>query len=1663
MKTRIHRFKCILTALLSAAMVVWNVSAALPVYAAPAIEDFREDAELINDLVLPAAVQKKSRNRNASPSEATAVKEQQALFAGAAGWGTPSSATKILRTELDGVAIEASAPAGVLPEGAVLRARRLTDEEEREVLTRISEHADTEGKAVTTQFLCDLTVFNAAGKVVQPDSSRGKLVVSFRNVGIVAADSTEMGEGREYNADAAVSVLHIDETNNKVDTLREGLDANLPVLQVAAEHFSPFAVVNYRSATTPTLGVEFKMLDYDNDNRLDYRLKDVTVLDTAGNGISSMSIQVDSGYIDSIPDYVPGADSHDYKLFTDINANHLFYQIIFPTPLTPAEAKTFLENKLHFHLASQGANQQLTISLGNGPSRFPQNATIKLTKATIPNPMPGDSAEHYYMYVEPQPKRLISWAESYNLAKQTYLDGMQGYLVTVTSAVEDDILNQVTATNIGAWSGGARFEGINDSDSVPNWTDNLAPGRTAGSVFANQSLSGSTGSGAHRRFRWQNGPETGIEYYEQGNGGSTPTGNGHALNTPYGSYSHFEPTGGMTYEPNSSGGMHGGPYVSGYESVMQVHNAGHWNDLHNVSEYTGGGLDVKGFYIEFSGYKKTGSTSEQVVSLHTASTVYAEQNGQQYYFQTADEAVTWAGQNGNAPLTLIGDTTLTGDIPANVSLDLNGHTLTVPAGSSVVNHGSIDASNPASQLYIQGSYGGFRNMGSGSVTRQLTVRMNDRTVTATEPLTWSTADATVTGLLGNDRACALTVNFDNSSTADVHPTLPVSAENPTGFDNGSAGSTAIGTYTVTYLPGTVTRNPHQYTVKFLANTPGGQTVTGTMPDQHMVGNASADLQNRFAVNGYTFSGWTGSDGQTYADGATPSLLSRQNGAVVTMTANWTKNTYTIRYTDNVHPASRTAPGTNPNTVSSYEVTDTDINLAPMVWQGYTFDGWYEDPAFTGAPVTRLITNHTPAGNRHYYAKWTQKRYALTYHLNDATPAGYPASNPNAGFTGYTVETPNYALAAPNRAGYPFEGWFTDAALTVPAPTVIDTTQGDTNPTDYYAKWGAALPYAIEYHLNDDTPAGHAARNSASNPNGFRVTDPDISLQAPVRTGYVFEGWYRDPGFTTSIRTIHPVSAQDHTVYAKWSNPIRYTVQWDLNDGTLSGPPAVNPNGGMTGYTVEDADFVMQPASRPGYAFEGWYDNAALLGAPVTALRTMDAENKHYYAKWSAPLQYPVRYVLNDSAANPATVPASNLLRYSIETNGGGTIHLNPAFRQGFDFLGWYDNAAFAGAPVADFPATDAVPKTYYAKWQIKSYRLQYHLNGGSGSHMPINPAVNPDRYTIEGAVPLVPPQRQGYTGIWVENGQTVTNIPAGSTGDRTLTAVWTLNRYPLYYELGETVNSRVEGLPALPQSYTAEDADITLPTPHRIGYTFLRWEKSGAPGVADNRIQAGSAGELTFRAIWEPIRYRIHYDTAGGTNNTQNPTTFTIEDEVSPYGSVKQGMRFWTWQLVGGKFIHTIPAGTTHDIALVARYQKDRDSDNIGGGNSSGSNNSGSGERQQQPLPDGVVNKKDQERKTVNAGSEDGERIEPVPQKRADARAEVLHESVSPEHGERNAKLAAATESFEQHRHARLPKTGEMPFRIPMAFLLFVSLLASNLSYVLYAIRGFGKKKAEWF
>ena len=1489
----------LLAGLLSATMLTLNVATTVPAYGASSAEAYREDAELVNDLALSKDAQRRLQRElqgryNASPSDATPsdasknIAEAETvgdILAGNVRWGTPSNAAQILHTALDGVEIEVTAPAGVLPEGANLRARHLTEEEEKEVLAKIAEHADTEGKTATAQFLCDLSVLNAAGEEIQPDSSKGALSVSFRNVSIVSAEVSDMETDVEEKESEGVSVLHIDDELNQVETLEEGLDEELPILQAETERFSPFAVINYRSGST-TLGIDFKLIDYDGDaSRTSYKLKEVTVKDTVGSGISSINFEVDNGGIYTLPKTGTTASGKSYRTITDILTNHQFYQIVFTTPLTTAEAKDFIEQNLKFKLPSAGASQQLKINLGNGQNSLPPSADITITKRTIPNPVAGDSAEHYYMYV---PSHAISWAESYNRAKSYYLEGMRGYLVTITSRDEDLALDAITTQ--AAWSGGARFRGINDASSVPHWYNNSLP---APGVFANQNVSGNSGAAEDRTFRWQSGPETNIEYTMQGFG---------ALHGAYTNWNHGE--------PNSLR-----LWLQGYESCMQVHYGSKWNDLRN--HYSG----VRGFFVEFSRYNQNGQNSNDSAPVVTSQKVIAQRNGQTYYFSNLDDAVEWSGQNGNAPLTLLGDTTLTRNIPAGVSINPDGNSITVPAGANVVNNGTIDLTNPSSQLQVQGSNGNISNAGNGKITRKLTIQMKNRRVTAGDTLNWALTDALVAGsLIGNDRVRAIHVDFDNSSTAAENPTLPVTASDPTSFDNGTNGSRALGTYIITYQPGTVTRDSHRYTVKFAANAPAGRTASGSMPDRTVMGGVNVDLTNLFSVDGFDFAGWTASDGKTYGNGATPKDLTKTNNGVITLTANWTPKNYTIQYTTNVNPSSRTAAqAVNQNTATSYRVSDPNMTLAAMTWPGYTFGGWYENAALSGTPVTQLITSAIPAKNRHYYAKWTPKNYTLSYQLND-TPST-AAVNPNAGFTSYTVETANYTLAMPTRTGYNFLGWYRDAGLTTPAPAVIDTAQGDSNPTRIYAKWSAPLQYSITYHMNDS--AGQRASNPASNPGSFNVTSPNINFANPTRRGYTFLGWYTNPGLTTAISGINtssPANMHNFVLYAKWSSANSYTVRYHLNDSTPAGHLANNPNT-LTSYTVLDSDTALRPATRPGYTFLGWYDNPGFTGSPVSTIRTADAANKDFYAKWdTTPISYPIRYHLNDStpAGHPASNPAANLSSYTVLTNNSGTINVLPALRNGYTFLGWYDNAALTGTPISSFSAMDATPKNFYAKWSApKSYTVQYSLNDAAPAG---HPAVNPNTVTsytvLDSNVTLAPAMRTGYDFEgWYDNaafsGSQITGFSTSDAANKHYFAKWSAPKsYTVNWHLNDSTPAGHPATnPNTVASYTVLDSDVTIQPATRTGYRFLGWYNNPSfTGTPITTLRTMDAANKNYYAKWDatPISYPINYVLNDGTpaghaatNPVANLTSYTVltngSGNISLLPALRNGYTFLGW------------------------------------------------------------------------------------------------------------------------------------------------------------------------
>ncbi len=122
-------------------------------------------------------------------------------------------------------------------------------------------------------------------------------------------------------------------------------------------------------------------------------------------------------------------------------------------------------------------------------------------------------------------------------------------------------------------------------------------------------------------------------------------------------------------------------------------------------------------------------------------------------------------------------------------------------------------------------------------------------------------------------------------------------------------------------------------------------------------------------SGYTFSGWTTSDGVTFADKNkvdTSFVMPNRN---VTVTANWKKNssqtepevTYTLSFVTNGGSAIPAETYTEGTEVNPYSYT-TKLD-------GYTFNGWYSDSSLT----KRIESTIKMTGNVTIYAGWTKKQ------------------------------------------------------------------------------------------------------------------------------------------------------------------------------------------------------------------------------------------------------------------------------------------------------------------------------------------------------------------------------------------------------------------------------------------------------------------------------------------------------------------------------------------------------------------------------------------------------------------------------------------------------------------------------------------------------------------
>ena len=85
-----------------------------------------------------------------------------------------------------------------------------------------------------------------------------------------------------------------------------------------------------------------------------------------------------------------------------------------------------------------------------------------------------------------------------------------------------------------------------------------------------------------------------------------------------------------------------------------------------------------------------------------------------------------------------------------------------------------------------------------------------------------------------------------------------------------------------------------YTINFTTENGSGEVSSQTATyDKSIRLNANA-----FSYPGYTFKSWLGSNGKTYTDKASVRNLCAEHNGVITLTAVWTPNTYTVRFNSN---------------------------------------------------------------------------------------------------------------------------------------------------------------------------------------------------------------------------------------------------------------------------------------------------------------------------------------------------------------------------------------------------------------------------------------------------------------------------------------------------------------------------------------------------------------------------------------------------------------------------------------------------------------------------------------------------------------------------------------------------------------------------------------------
>ena len=487
--------------------------------------------------------------------------------------------------------------------------------------------------------------------------------------------------------------------------------------------------------------------------------------------------------------------------------------------------------------------------------------------------------------------------------------------------------------------------------------------------------------------------------------------------------------------------------------------------------------------------------------------------------------------------------------------------------------------------------------------------------------------------------------------------------------------------------------------------------------------------------------------------------------------------------------------------------------------GYTFDGWYLDEAEAPFSFDTTITSditltakwHVTLHNIYayarlnsYFAPLTTSEFDTPVTLNEATLS-------------------RLGLGSYNSLGYISIGSFTFDAM----PLTSDLYFGDDAELSAVAE-KLATDIALETGVSDKI-----VEKIAWTALYKTVNEEDMEPGYPAEAGYQLSG-----------------------------NLNLASVTFRAGAENVENMPAVNytyDDGAIDFYDFYFAgDTITLPTTEPtreGYSFKGWsvevipaendadcYDaDGADDAADETLLKagdtyTITAGGVIFTAQWEKKT-FTVKYYLPDETGawvekKMDTVDSVDYATYSLWT---------PNAEDGYEFSGWYQKPADIGVKAKVEKLYMAKEWKLYGKFTPIEYTIQYVYNDGKAT------STNPTTYTVESdTITLADATGADWGKTFLEwhdeNGQKITEIPTGSTGDRVITAYW---NWPVHLHYLDKDNNEIES--ATLYVSELEPGACVLPTGEKTGYDFDGWyEAKKDIGTASHKLNA-----LSIAKKWE--------------------------------------------------------------------------------------------------------------------------------------------------------------------------------------------------------------------